>query len=361
MTFSSLPNSIRGKPEEVMPISREISQKLANLSFVLACLVVSLHIPEVSPNAPVIWIQRFFRLGVSRIAVPFFFGISGFLIAGKINPDNYRREIVKRVRSLLIPFWLSGGVFLCLRYALFFVYERKAGATLPPELSPSLSLLITWSGVNPTGALSTLWFLRTLFLLVCISPFLIRGICILKYKWVVCSWLLFVCWKMVGSLIYPGINAFFEYGLSLSGVWAFSFGICIRMYGFQPPRVFFYVCTALACMLWSITWVVVGYFKLNVRGGYLLPFFIPCCAYSVWELMPSSPLPKLLTSSSFPIYLMHYLFIVFVEKSCLLQRPSTIGGYLLYWSVPVISYITVAYGLRSICPKVASVLFGGRK
>ena len=207
--------------------------------------------------------QRFFRVGLARIAVPYFFGISGFLIAGKINPENYKNEIFKRIRSLLIPFWFWGFFFVCLRYVLFFIYERKERNIFPSELYPSLALLVTWIGVKPSDTLSILWFLRTLFFFVCFSPVIIHAIKILQYKLIVILWMLFVCWKMIGGFIFPGINSFFEYGLSLSGICAFSLGLCIRMYGFHLPHVIKYVCIAMACVLWSVTWIVVEYFGLR--------------------------------------------------------------------------------------------------
>ena len=173
---------------DINPITPDVSQKLSNMSFILACLVVSLHIPEVSSNASTIWIQRVFRLGVSRIAVPFFGGISGYFLAGKLNGDYYKMEVWKRVKSLMIPLGIWGAIYVIVKLTITW-YDSKTLDQIHDSLllgySP-FSFFILWSGLNPTRALSTLWFLRSLFVVICLMPCI--SYLVYKYRW---RWLLF--------------------------------------------------------------------------------------------------------------------------------------------------------------------------
>ena len=102
-----------------MQINEEFSNKIANMGFVCACLVVVMHSPmpiarELSLVEPVV------KDALSIIAVPIFFMISGFLLAIKIPRLNdmsvsaagasrfawWRKAIAKRVRTIWVPYLL---------------------------------------------------------------------------------------------------------------------------------------------------------------------------------------------------------------------------------------------------------------
>lgn len=72
-----------------------------------ALLVVSIHCGFGSfDNGLGWWIHQVFSSGYSAIAVPFFFVASGFFLAAHINEKRWwKTEVVKRARSLAIPFF----------------------------------------------------------------------------------------------------------------------------------------------------------------------------------------------------------------------------------------------------------------
>ena len=95
-----------------MKISDETSRKIKNMSLLCAVLVVSIHVawPHEPPLSVGWWMHQMFAQGISRIAVPFFFVISGFSLARHFDEEDWhRREVAKRVKTLLVPF-----VFWCI-------------------------------------------------------------------------------------------------------------------------------------------------------------------------------------------------------------------------------------------------------
>ncbi len=91
-----------------LAISQELSQKLANMAFIAALLVVAIHVREGSIIGSFNWhVYQIIVDGFARIAVPFFFLAAGFFLAGHCTgPGWWLRECKKRIKTL--------GSFLCM-------------------------------------------------------------------------------------------------------------------------------------------------------------------------------------------------------------------------------------------------------
>lgn len=90
-----------------MAVSQELSHKMSGFGFFCAILIVFIHVYyNIKPEDGVLWWTWIcVAQGVSRIAVPFFFVASGFWLAGHVGEQGWwRREIVKRLSSLVLPF-----------------------------------------------------------------------------------------------------------------------------------------------------------------------------------------------------------------------------------------------------------------
>lgn len=159
----------------------QTSQKIKILSFIAILLVVLLHgynLDSAGSNevlfdkSPLWMLQDFVSFGLTRVAVPMFFAISGFLFFMDGNSQflGFVGKMKKRVRTLLVPFlfWSLAGL------ALYFVLQ-----SLPP-LQPffnkglvrdySLSEFFTVLLVHPIPY--QFWFIRDLIVLVALSPVL---------------------------------------------------------------------------------------------------------------------------------------------------------------------------------------------
>ena len=154
-------------------MSPELSKKIGFFSFLNILVVILLH----SYNAELMnvrnlnwYVQNFISNGICRIAVPFFFLISGFLFFQNI-PDSFScevfmRKIKRRMWSNAVPYFVIVlvGLMVCWAVSCFhdgFVssFTRTfRGALNYIFISPRLSY--------------QLWFLRDLLVLQLCSPLL---------------------------------------------------------------------------------------------------------------------------------------------------------------------------------------------
>lgn len=137
----------------------DTSNKMANMGFLCAIFIVLLH----SGCG-----------GITSVAVPYFFLAAGYFLAGHIGEEGWwRREVCKRVRSLLVPMWIWGAVSIMIELLLQWGI-RLTGYDYQGESLSFLYRLLKSLGVLFTVNMGVLWFVRMLFILVVISP-LLRG------------------------------------------------------------------------------------------------------------------------------------------------------------------------------------------
>lgn len=164
------------------------SRKVARLSFVAAAMVVLLHawiLPKDGFPPAFVFVETFLCQGVTRVAVPFFFVVSGYLLFRDFRPGLgwWGAKLRRRVRSLLIPYlaWALVGLannfllqHVCtnahneFNFASFAWWLKALGVTTPP-----------------LGCYH-LWFVRSLMVFAMLSPvvgWLVRRCGI----WVVCG------------------------------------------------------------------------------------------------------------------------------------------------------------------------------
>lgn len=174
-------------------MSTYLSNKLRVISFLSIILVVLLHSQLLMySEGNGFHLQQFITSEVTRISVPIFFYISGFLLfynCKTLNYSWYCSKLKKRVRSLLIPFliWSISGFTIV--YSVKFVLPSAFNSYQCIEKYQLVDLLqaLLW---NPVGCYQ-LWFVRDLFLCVILSPILYGGLKILKELFLL---LLFLFW-----------------------------------------------------------------------------------------------------------------------------------------------------------------------
>ena len=89
-------------------IDGELSSRFSKMGFLSALLIVYLH-SGCAADREVVGATLHHIISVfCRVAIPWFFYAAGFFLASHIGEDGwYKREVVKRVRTLLIPFWIN--------------------------------------------------------------------------------------------------------------------------------------------------------------------------------------------------------------------------------------------------------------
>lgn len=315
---------------------------------------------------------RYFCSNVlSRLAVPLFFFISGFLFFYKTTDFNwatYINKLQKRSRTILMPY-----IFWNLVVILFFFLVQR----FMPELTSGRNKLIsdytftdwlyafwdssltnTWEdGKMPINY--PFWFIRDLMVVVLFSPLLHWILKRLGYYPVL---VLGLCWFFGWWFPVTGLSiaAFFFF---VAGAWFSVFQKnFVEVFGRLFPYSFIVYLFVAAGALWAHESEWGGHLvRLSILVG--IPFFVSLSARCIhagrWKAS------AFLASSSFFIYAYHALPHAFVQKYFvkLLSPHSEIALTILYFCCAI---VTVCIGLgiyalmKRYLPRVTAVITGGR-
>lgn len=305
----------------------------------------------------------------SRIAVPLFFFISGFLFFHR--PDGfdgrtYAQKLKKRARTILVPY-----VCWNLLVILFYLFAES----LFPELLSGRNKPVAgysvadwfwafWNTqhINPGvgGAYPInypLWFIRDLMVVMLFSPLVYFVVKRMKHYAVIVLGLLWVtgCWSDA-----PGFSsdAFFFFS---AGAY---FGIHKKSFLMRkpvPPLAAVYSLFAIVQLVFrGEEWT-----KYVARVGILLGMTLAiglaakCLDKGTWRV------DAFLSESSFFIYAYHALPLAFVIKFVfrLLHPQSELSLVLAYLFCPALAIgvgLGAYYLLKRLMPRFTAVLTGGR-
>lgn len=169
-----------------MIIDKYLSVKLKVISFFSMLLVVFRHAYNLGENVIVakkecgsFFVQVFISSGLTSIAVPIFFSISGYFLFfnKKQSFKEYLLMLQKRFKSLVIPY-LFWSITWFLIYFLKGHYKDYSVSTILNDIF-----------VNPIPL--QFWFIRDLFVLVIISPLIYA---LVKYTKVLIIVVLLLVW-----------------------------------------------------------------------------------------------------------------------------------------------------------------------
>ena len=364
-------------------ISKTLSSKIKAVSFLCTVLIVLLHAYEQSlvseSNHCSIYVAKFLSLGVCEMATPFFFIISGFLLACQYdNGMPYSQLLKRRLSSLGKPY-----VYWCILYALIYVVfnvlcNHLAGRALN-ENTCLVMPLYSWENpfrvLNPFRILGfdlfefpvngPLWYVRNLFFLVLLSSVLM-AVMKTKARGQIFIALVFVLY-MVHFTIPSPWHKFFQTGFSFRGLLFFSIGIYLERFPMAwKPEV---LVPWLLCFVWlllALPWQLSPNLEFIVLR---VSIVIGCIA--LWSIYDIIPWREKLESwhgiqYSFFIYASHFaiLNILFCKKACDLIRLHIMNSDLLIYVVRFVVPLTMSMAMAAILdrymPKIYRALTGGR-
>ena len=361
-----------GLNQTAMPVFRprtmsaETSSKIRNLGFVCAIIVVFAHSSPGYRSTPVgslaWWLYSL--ADVKEIAVPFFFMVSGYLLAGHVGELGwYRAAASKRLKTLLLPFVL--WCLLWIAYLFCSVVVSNAFGSLP--LSTGLRPWMGGSeylGLNPVQhpLLGPLWYVRALLFFVAASPVLL----LLLEKW---KWFFLASAFLVGAFR-PGyvqcvgnLSYTFVYFLGFGRLFYFLVGMSLRLGWLKIPSGA--VMKALGCC--SIGLVIACNalaMTTLLEKDVLIRFFLEISIFPLmfvaWLAVSRRQWSRWLTSMSFPVYVLHW-FVLDLHARFFFRYGETFGQVLFQFGFTVLVTMGIVAVIKRFFPqKVHETLFGGR-
>ena len=352
-------------------VTAEVSRGFRNISFICACMVVMIHTSVFPPEGTLSWWVAFFvgSTGLCRVAVPYFFLMAGYFLFGREwREDWYGSAVRSRVRSLVVPFyvWMAVTVLVMCAVSMgiwLLKYDYQGDAMLMPEASVSYVLSVL--GVNPLCDIGPLWFLRTLFFFVLLSPVLLR---IINSKFriaLLCGLLLFVVSLRLSSMSNDGLRICFSFFSPPEGLLYFVLGMMLRSGRFSAVK-----------KMWQVVFFVLAIVLLALKGVFLSVespcsacfadmLMVPSMMVAWWMVAGRLPFSSAVSSLSFPIYLLHgFILLIFTSVYALVglseYAMSSICAMVVKFTATLFGSIFIADILRKNFPRVAKIMFGGR-
>jgi len=349
-------------------IKPETSHKLANMSFLCATFVIIIHVWQPEPVGSVAW-WLYSLTSCRSIAVPFFFLMSGYLLAGHIGEDDWwRRENLKRIKTLLVPYvcWsVIWSFFLIARQTVDNIYHDDWILRGYRSIASEHTFLGLELFTHPQ--LATLWYVRSLLIFVFCSPILIWAL--KRNTWLVLGL------SFIKLLLYRGesfgtwyylVDRMFSFGF----LFYFLLGMALRK-GLVPTfkKNYTIVAGALAVILWALIYGTRAFVFEDIATlprivrfayGRLGTIETMLWMYFIWMIIPTRQLPKIFANTSFAIYLVHWFVLVGVWQRYMYCAPRSSLELIMSSSVGILGTLTIVIAMKKIAPKISSVLFGGR-
>ena len=299
--------------------------------------------------------------------------MSGFFLARHVFEVGWwQKEVVKRVRSLVIPFYVWTVIMIIFGWMIWYTKTFVLGNSemTPLDMSPCEYLLFL-IGLHPFKDIGHLWYVRCLFFLVIVSPLIVS--CCVRRKQVLvglfCLHLLFSC--LFGCELGLSFYFLFDRYLSVRGLFYFCLGMFLCM---QGSSGFYSIVSKIRKMkgfvllVGCMFLVLEAYLRLvgiDIVARVVEVVTVPILLFGVFDVLPSWNLPKWLLRNSFPLFLMHNIFLSVAAFSFILIGIHGNGNYdvlmMFFRSVIAITAsIFVAEILRKFFPNVAKSIFGGR-
>ena len=155
-------------------LTDSMSYKIRNAGIICAFLVVLIHCrPHFEPSTVGWWVKEVLENGITHIAVPFFFAVTGYMMARDLAAKGYRGLLVKRTLTLGLPFFLWNILFwmVCVLGSNVKVLLHGGKYSIPLMSAQQFGLWYTGCPL-----LSPLWYVRAIFVLALISPLILWSI-----------------------------------------------------------------------------------------------------------------------------------------------------------------------------------------
>ena len=317
----------------------------------------------------VYYVQTIFSQYISRVAVPVFFAVSGYIYFAKQYQDSNWQFLRRKAKGILWPYLLWNSI------ALFYIFLAQipdftgkyfTGHIIISKFTPA-RWLDSYIGFGDSWYpfLYTLWFLPYLFAAFMAVHIFRKYFC--KYEWLIWGIALL---NIVCSSLTPLKNHLTEWGPFLRLLYAISFfsmGALLLKYKnivSSRPALFISGVFFAAATVLSLTWSMPG-IKLNPLSFYAGLIFIFSLTARVGDCREKTKkIIVFLSGFSFLIYVTHEFAMTALTKIIYPLIPAeTWCILLLYFLIPVTLMtllITGGWVLKKLLPGVFDFLFNAR-
>lgn len=330
---------------------------LTNAAFIATILVVMCHVDNVIPANDRTWLVRYLGGYFSMANVANFFLLSGFFLAKCYGENHwYRNAVMKRLRTLLLPYVLWNLIGLAV-VVLIGVAKNRC-YILPVFKGPWFGLRSIFGiGWDKAPYVFPLWYIKTLFYFILLSlPLFVLLKRMRKWAWIVPV-------VIVGTELVVAHSDYRDWLTSLQ----YSFPL-VQFAIFLAGAIFALNRNAI-CIPESISWAIVAgalwcgvtalAMQCPIHEMQVLGIVISMVALHVIVRAVRFSLPNWLTGTSFFIYALHWTWLAIIGAMKIRWVFPIVGYFVILLSV-LVGIVAIALLLRRACPRLASVLSGGR-
>lgn len=337
------------------------SRRISEMGLLCSFLVVFVHCAfGLERESTAWWFYRYIGSGVAKIAVPFFFVVSGYFLGKHVGEENWwRREIWKRLKSLLIPFLIWSILYAIELSTISAIENVRQGRSWWQGLLTASRIGATL-GVVPWQwpALVPLWYIRALLLFVLVS------VCLDAMTRRIHAFVIVACLIMgivLGAVPHPGsLVLIFTKFFSLWGFSFYMFGAWLARWNtkLHMPRKIYVILLLLGMLALIVS--VQSCACCEVMASILHSLSVLFLLAGTWGLWPGISIMSRYSRLSFPIYVMHLFFITFVRKCMWSSSGSTIPTMLMLFLAGSLGATATCSMLRKFAPELCRHMFGGR-
>lgn len=331
----------------------EIRRRLTIVTFVSTVLVVLCHLDDFALDASPLLSYMGSTFSDSNTAN--FFLLSGYFLARHFRQDNwYRNAIEKRCCTLLVPYvawnFLIFGLVACGSFVKFILGRGDLGVVQILSADDFGLTRVLGLGVTLPPYDFPLWYIKSLFLFVLLSPLFFKIISVSRMQTVVLMSILLIANFCVFAFALPQLR-FFSFGFPLQGLFFFMIGASIAIR--QWPQLV--VPSRFLALISVVLWIVVSWLAMFLPRSFQLairPCYVVFAVFAI-HVMAATVRGKLnnwAASSSFILYAAHYP---------LLQYTAFMGPWKSFVFTVIVS-ISVSILVHRFLPRLARLLTGGR-
>lgn len=338
--------------------------KKSVLSFLAILLIVTIHNsatnqyhlpPDGFTDAAAV-LHQIFAYGLSAIAVPLFFFISGFTFFRNYQPRLYPSKLKTRFHSLVVPYLIWNTIALII--AIIYTYTPLSQVIAGREIfTPSVANVL--SGIFLYKYNYTFWFLYNLIIFVVLSPVFDL---LLRRKWL----------SLLSSAVFLILPLFASsfLGIDFSFIVFYFLGCFFGRYHLDLFARKSRRQTSLFAGIIFIGLLLIQFLKvfqvitLPILASQIILVLLVLSLWFFADLFVPKLKPRPIYSEVFPVYILHPFLIAAITKLIYLAAPEVscmvLVNEIASSILAIVISLVIARFWHQKLPRSYHLLFGSR-